>query len=823
MPPSTNPFSAYAVAACTVRGKGPAGKILIEPDDAAGSASQPIVAVVPQWLTGSDSGIFADGALLVGTKVYACRTTGDDYIIIGKKELNFHSSSGSEIPQDMPAGASVIPSAIISDGETCIVGSHGSMILLGRHGINLMTPTGSGLSIGLIDNDSTRSYGMHIFHGFSSINAGGTTRSGPVYRELDGRLLPEEDDDNDFNASRSLRGSLRGVFAGDLGEEICHGETPRNIPLSEYRHVVNEFPPYTRFCGFSGEARKIFDDGANVVSAEHRDKFIRGASDKNSLFLDCNQLIEVLGGNIIDVFGNVLDINYMPILFGGSNARVPSGSKMFEEARLLSRRGLGYHFQLSTNTESSDEANSLGNFTVGVDKEGMVRVNIPKSSSTGNIPFISNADFYNEGNSIGVVAAHQSKEEDIPITLRNEKGDVLLPINYMEDKGNKRATGVRYANAWQNFPESTTGIGAEPGRVRINSTKHHNMYAAAEMLIANTIVRLAIPANNISPLAGIPESPQGSPQCFEKIAKNICNDGADLNSPKSDSISRAVVLPGRPAINTGGGTIACGRSYQLDYTIVDGGINSPLGNEFDLSEPTGPKDATAFSKSYSSNGSPLEQQGGRSMHMNLEGSLEASIGEDVQDHKSIVLDTAGSLVAWFGKDKSGRSMVVQTDGDVAFSVGGMSGDSFNPGRFDLRVNVVNKGNLRHHNEDSNGDSRPTASHASSSDTLAAYASDYIISIGQHGLTIAGMNTGAPMIIRNDGNLIVEATNNLILSGTKVVVREGKTGDRPTHKDSVSDHDGELADVTAIPGVFKEAVTKTLEKLTGRACLGEDAE
>lgn len=93
---------------------------------------------------------------------------------------------------------------------------------------------------------------------------------------------------------------------------------------------------------------------------------------------------------------------------------------------------------------------------------------------------------------------------------------------------------------------------------------------------------------------------------------------------------------------------------------------------------------------------PAKPVGGKSAHLNLEGSVEASIGKDNYDSKSIVLDTAGSIIAWLGKDKNGRSMVMQTDGDVLWSIGGSYAGNgpddrqMNKGRFELRVNVTDK-------------------------------------------------------------------------------------------------------------------------------------
>lgn len=64
--------------------------------------------------------------------------------------------------------------------------------------------------------------------------------------------------------------------------------------------------------------------------------------------------------------------------------------------------------------------------------------------------------------------------------------------------------------------------------------------------------------------------------------------------------------------------------------------------------------------------------GGRSIHGNLDGSLELNIGRDVVDKKSLVLDMAGGVVARYGKDDRGNSLISQTDGNVLMQVGGDS-------------------------------------------------------------------------------------------------------------------------------------------------------
>lgn len=127
---------------------------------------------------------------------------------------------------------------------------------------------------------------------------------------------------------------------------------------------------------------------------------------------------------------------------------------------------------------------------------------------------------------------------------------------------------------------------------------------------------------------------------------------------------------------------------------------------------------------------------------------------------------------WLGKDKNNRSLIFQSDGDVMVNVGGSYTPNqnpsvdpvFNPGRFDLRVNVVDKG---FHDS---SESRSSGGAITTEDK--PYSSDYLISISDKGLVISGMKAGAPMIIRNDGPVMMEsASDKLILKGMQVEIVE----------------------------------------------------
>ena len=85
-----------------------------------------------------------------------------------------------------------------------------------------------------------------------------------------------------------------------------------------------------------------------------------------------------------------------------------------------------------------------------------------------------------------------------------------------------RGTGIRFVNDDGYFQGE--GFKPEDGnKVRVNFTAHHNMYAAAEMLIANTLRSVWIPENGASCPDGIVQgTPIGKP--FELLLGD--NDGA---------------------------------------------------------------------------------------------------------------------------------------------------------------------------------------------------------------------------------------------------------------------------------------------------------
>ena len=403
------------------------------------------------------------------------------------------------------------------------------------------------------------------------------------------------------------------------------------------------------FSGFDDEVLRYLGEKNLYDKSALDDKF---NSRGNSLDLSENELIEITGGNLVDLSGNILDLNYQKVLYGSANRKTPVGDAelAFDRAKRISRRGVGWHFQLSTRTNRSDSNDTKNNFIFDIDKEGVLKVNIPSSSDTGNVMFPSSATFDNDN--INVRSLNPSKKEFIPVTLMNSNSDITFPNKLSSSSIVERDSGSQYSNS-DSSPYFQINNSSP---IRINSTRYHNMYAAAERLLANRVDYLHIP-NSFVGSDGFPAgNAYGQP--FE-IPIPSSDIQADTLSGFPSYMSVVGISTSNPAIYAGGDVTVAGKYYSEE-------LNPPYSNSFESK-----KDDSGVSIGIvDESGDEARAVGGKSLNFSSEGSIDMSIGADNFDKKSLVLDTEGSLVAWLGKDKNDRSLVMQSDGDILINVGG---------------------------------------------------------------------------------------------------------------------------------------------------------
>lgn len=724
---------------------------------------------LPHFAGNGNSGIFC--GINRGTRVIAMFTSGrsrDVTVITGliPKPNLYRSVFNSRKPTDVPNGT--IPYPKVGDGDVILRGDRGAEIGLFSSGdLKLTTVNGGGQ---YIKRNQARAAITTVASDIVTYTSATKIISGPV-RRMSGikrSLFPKPDltqtplfaDPN--YANRTIP---KGFFTESRPLRRSYQKRKRNPEISEYRMVINEFSTDYMFTGFDDEVSRATN---RIGMYDNSETLSRNREQGNSLHLAEHELIEIIGGNVVDINGRILDINYNTLTYGDSNL-VPSSQLEinYDRARRVSRRGIGYHFQLSTNTRSSDPSESKSNFVFDIDKEGLLKIHVPASSDTGNIPFPSNANYASEGGSVEVEFLNETFIEPVPVTLRDENGEMVFPDKNAQGITHRK-TGIRYSVGEESpyFPSSQDGTTSS--EIRVNPTRHHNMYAAAEMLIANTVKIINIPTR-FTDENGLPEGISASKPFEVRIPDSLSSpEGLSASSlfgaGKTDFptyMSVVAVEPGNPAIYHGGGeegngvgTLIAGRLY----TDEDG--SPPYSNAFNSSV-----NGDEVSADIADGEEAARPVGGKSIHMDLEGSMEASIGKDNFDQKSMILDTAGSIIAWLGKDSNGRSMVMQTDGDFLLNVGGSYEGSdperrvMNKGRFELRVNVTDKKFVA--TQFSKGDTPEKGGNPGAE-------SDFIISISENGLVIAGMKKGTPMVLRNDGPIMIESvSSDVTLKGIQV--------------------------------------------------------
>ncbi len=383
---------------------------------------------------------------------------------------------------------------------------------------------------------------------------------------------------------------------------------------------------------------------------------LRHASRTNLLKLDSNVIIERVQGTLVDIFGNVLDINYNKINLPKITQK---GKDAIEESHLLLSRSVAYHFQVNSRSVLTDDATGSSKFTLDIDKQGQFKLNVPRTASSGTVPTIS---------------------------------------SFVSGSANLNSR-IDVSNVQLSQSQIPTPTGGSAG------TAFHDMTLTADRLIRYTL-------QTINPI---------------KVHNNTLGIQEKGDTPNIEvlfnSSTKTSVIP----------------QYTTTVSVKNG--------------------APAISDEVTA-----AHAGGRSGLMNFEGSLEVSIGKDEIDEKSLMLDTAGSLVAWFGMDRHGRSAVVNADGAVLFNIGDYATDNngnnkFHQGTLAIRVNLAD-------DQNPNIGELQAGKLASNKTT-----SDHIIYVGPQGIVISSGH-GTPIAIRSGGDILLEANGTFDVKAKEIRLDAG---------------------------------------------------
>lgn len=403
----------------------------------------------------------------------------------------------------------------------------------------------------------------------------------------------------------SKRVSLMSRNFAATGSTKTQEKILRNPAVIENRNITFEYAREWSVGTYQEELDRLIN--STLALDELEDRRERRSNALSLSLAAPNELIENISGTAVDIFGNLLDINREVI-------PPPEGKnrELLNDTLEKMRHTISYHMEINTRkgwnfrprkdgairpdpplTELPDLFSSANNardrsrFLIDIDKEGLIKANIPASSETGNIPVLSRYE----------------------LSSTIEVDDNGNPKNVLRDD----PRGL-YRNI-QNKDIFLDQIG--PGGIKILGSSIKNRLKGRKTSWLD-----------------------------EEGNQKELPDFIEAGTAFHDITQTAAALL-RNSLNKDAANIFIDEEIEPD--------SFAMSTEIDPRLPSS---------------TIIPNAGGRSAVINFDGSIETSIGANTINRVSWVLDTAGALVARLGRDREGRSAVVQTDGTVALEVGG---------------------------------------------------------------------------------------------------------------------------------------------------------
>lgn len=523
-------------------------------------------------------------------------------------------------------GASKIKIPVLEPGTVTIQANVNGGISLNDDGIYVGEPNN------LVTYDTTRKVLLNTFSSKYTLTQGSREVTGVVKRDVRPSInFPDFLRAADPRYDDTLK--IIGMDPVAQTDVSNYGDDIRNPARVEKREVVYEYEQAAQVLSNDLEIKNYNPDSTpdnqSIVTIDRR----AGRNDILSLSLvSPNYLMESVKGTVVDIFGNIVDLNRSIIPIGDINTSDPTKKSVYSAAKIKStlnesnifqnayqqikraeRKSIAVHFEMNARNEqsvagppnvddTSDYARARSRFFLDVDKEGQIKLNVPASSEFGNVSLLTRYENYS------TVNPNQKSNDPNDLVFNQNNVDIVLDsfinnqvIELVDDVGNNAAPKDRVTNTYI-----------------MHGSVYHNISQTCKSFLGT--------------------SPP-SPASFEYTA----------TTSLSGTSSGQVPPPGIPNI--------------VNPKIIVAG--------------------------------PQANAGGRSASLNLDGSVEINIGANTVDRQSIWLDTEGGMIANFGRDLNGVSFGASMDGQFLLELGGrptptdsrFSGTQTTalPGAFDIRV------------------------------------------------------------------------------------------------------------------------------------------
>jgi hypothetical protein len=387
------------------------------------------------------------------------------------------------------------------------------------------------------------------------------------------------------------------------------GSGRRNPPFVEQRNVVYEF---SRDFAAADPAKEELLYAGTSPRASFSDIKTERQGSRTDAFglgpLQYNLLSESLIGTAVDIYGNILDLNRNVI---PAEEMQPNDetNRVKAQYRAL-RRSLKLHMELNSRKDAGSAS---------------------KDSTEGPFP-----------NSPEIIADHSRWSVDV-----DGEGQTKINIPASSPTGNI-PVHARYLTS-SYLIESNDNLSITDYAIRNSGSTSNDRNQETELGPKRDILHLNY--SSVSQENGLPIQGSYAPQSLNVRRGASGQRDFRWTMPYHDPGFRDILsLPT---------TIGVSSQWYLDGYAS----RSPRVTYRDIFK------SDVLSATSLSNAGDGANAGGRSLSINADGSLELSVGLDQADGKSIVLDTAGSLIGRLGKDRLNNSVMLAGDGNATLVFG----------------------------------------------------------------------------------------------------------------------------------------------------------
>lgn len=187
----------------------------------------------------------------------------------------------------------------------------------------------------------------------------------------------------------------------------------KNPPFVENRELIYEFQYQSDVSSDLNESIQYGTSKQPVTNYKLPNRRKSRADTLSLTLLEPNYLMETVKGTVVDIFGNILDLNRTPLPVGKDQNTIKSDlskdpQKSFLLIKELERKSLAYHFEINARKDFEQKSNKIistlelldidsnsnnsrlrSRFFIDIDKEGQFKINVPASSEKGNVSLLT--------------------------------------------------------------------------------------------------------------------------------------------------------------------------------------------------------------------------------------------------------------------------------------------------------------------------------------------------------------------------------------------------------------------------------------------------